>query len=298
MLATTAEMLPALGTAVRPLGTRLRPVRVLAVTSGKGGVGKTTVAINLAVALAQRDRRVLLLDADLGLANIDVMLGLRPLQTLQHVLAGECDLKDILLQGPAGIRIVPAASGLRRMAELGAAEQAGLVHAFSELDEDIDWLIVDTPAGIAASGLGFCAAAQEHLVVVRNEPASIADAYAVIKVLHQEYGKHRFRVLVNMAGRPQEGLDLYQRLLDVTERFLKVSLDLVGTIPDDACVRKAIQRSRALLELHPGSTAGMAFKKMAERSDNWPVAENAGAGLEFFVERLVGRTPQDRRAWT
>jgi len=281
---------------IEPLGRRA--VRVLAVTSGKGGVGKTTVAINLALALARRQQRVVLMDADLGLANVDVMLGLRPTRNLAHVLAGECALRDILVEGPGGVRIAPAASGLRRLAELPRSEQAGIVHAFSDLAQEVDWLVVDTPAGIAEAGLGFAAAAQEQLVVVRNEPASIADAYAVIKVLHQEFGRRRFRILVNMAGRPQEGMILFERLLEVTERFLNVSLDLVGTIPDDPKVREAVQRSRAVLDTNPGCNAGLAFKKLAERADKWPEAEGAGAGLEFFVERLVGRAPQEGRAWT
>jgi len=271
-------------------------VRVIAVTSGKGGVGKTTVAINLAIALARRQKRVLLMDADLGLANVDVMLGLRTTRTLADVLAGHCTLPEILLEGPAGIQIAPAASGIRRMAELPRSEQAGIVHAFSDVAQDVDWLVVDTPAGIAETGLGFAAAAQEQLVVVRNEPASIADAYAVIKVLHQEYGRRRFRILVNMVRHPQEGMALYEKLLSVTERFLQVSLDLVGTIPDDQTVRQSIQRCRAVLDLNPGCEAGQAFKKLAERADKWPGAESAGAGLEFFVERLVGRTPKEGRA--
>jgi flagellar biosynthesis protein FlhG len=175
-------------------------------------------------------------------------------------------------------------------------EQAGIVHAFSELAEDVDWLVVDTPAGIAEAGLGFAAAAQDQLVVVRNEPASIADAYAVIKVLNQDFGRRRFRILVNMAQRPREGMVLFERLLEVTERFLQVSLDLVGTIPDDPVVRQAVQRCRAIVDMHPGSVAALAFKKLAERADKWSGAEGAGAGLEFFVERLVGSAPKEGRA--
>lgn len=275
-----------------------RPVRVVAVTSGKGGVGKTTVALNLALALQAMGHRTLLLDADLGLSNVDVMLGLRPERTLAQVIDGTHALADVLIDAPFGLRVVPAASGLRHMADLGAAEQAGLIRAFGTLGDAADWLVVDCPAGIGHGAMGFCAAAQDILVVVRNEPTSIADAYAVIKVLHQDYGRDRFRVLVNMAQSPAEGLALYQRLLDVTERFLEVSLDLVGTIPEDVHVRRAIQRQRALPELYPRSAAALAFKKTAERSDKWRVPENAGGGLEFFVERLLrGGTSERRATW-
>ena len=161
------------------------PTRVLAVTSGKGGVGKSTISINLAAALALRGDRVVLLDADLGLANIDVLLGLKAKQTLQDVLEGTCELQDILLTGPAGIRIVPAASGVQHMSELSNAERAGLIQAFSALDFESDWLIIDTAAGIAANTLQFCEAAQEVLVVVCDDPASLTDAYATIKVLNR-----------------------------------------------------------------------------------------------------------------
>ncbi|MDX9873355.1 MAG: MinD/ParA family protein [Spongiibacteraceae bacterium] len=264
------------------------PVQVIAVTGGKGGVGKTTVSINLAVALAAMGRRVALLDADLGLANIDVLLGLKATHTLEDVLAGEVTLRDVLLTGPGGIRIIPASSGTQRMAQLSQQEHAGLIHAFSDIGEQIDVLIVDTAAGIADSVVSFVRAAQEVLVVVCDEPSSITDAYALIKLLHRDFGLFRFRVLANMCRTPQEGQLLFRKLTQVTERFLEdVALQYVGAIPFDEAMRKAIQRQKAVVEAAPRSRAAQAFKALAEKCDRWPLPSTPRGHLEFFIERLV-----------
>jgi len=266
-------------------------IRVLAVTSGKGGVGKSNVSINLGLALRARGHRVMLLDADLGLANIDVLLGLRPERNLAHVMDGECELEDILLDAPGGLMVVPAASGIKRMAEMTASENAGLVHAFSELAGLTDVLIIDTAAGISDSAVSFCTAAQEIIVVVCNEPASLTDAYAMIKVLNQDYGQRRFRVLVNMAHAEEETRQLFLRLVDVCRRFLDVSLELSGAIPFDPHVRKAVQRQKPVYLAYPDSPSAQAFKELAGQADNWPVPDGASGGLEFFVERLIGHAP-------
>ncbi|MGD8784141.1 MAG: P-loop NTPase, partial [Thioalkalispiraceae bacterium] len=195
-----------------------KPVRVLAVTGGKGGVGKTNVAVNLGVALAQNGSKVLILDADLGLANIDIMLGLHPTANLHHVISGERTLEEIMVEGPEGIKIIPAASGIKDMAELSAESHAGLIQAFSELTQEVDTLIVDTAAGISDSVTSFTRAAQEVVVVVCDEPASITDAYAIIKLLSREHGIFRFRVLANMANGAQHGREIYNKILKVTDR--------------------------------------------------------------------------------
>lgn len=263
------------------------PVQVIAVTGGKGGVGKTSVSINLSVALAQLGRRVALLDADLGLANIDVLLGLSAKRNLENVLAGQCSLHDIMLTGPAGIRIIPASSGTQRMAQLGALEHAGLIHAFSEISEQIDVLIIDTAAGISESVVSFVRAAQEVLVVVCDEPSSITDAYALIKLLNRDYDMTRFRVLANMTRTAQEGQNLFNKLTQVTERFLDATLQYVGSIPFDDSMRKAIQRQRAVVDMAPRSKAALAFQTLAEKVDKWPLPSSPRGHLEFFVERLV-----------
>lgn len=266
----------------------MHPVQVIAVTGGKGGVGKTNVSVNLSLALADLGRRVMLLDADLGLANVDVLLGLTPKRTLADVLNGECDLKDVLIQGPGGIRIVPAASGTQSMVQLSPMQHAGLIQAFSEIGDNVDVLVVDTAAGIGDGVVSFVRAAQEVIVVVCDEPTSITDAYALIKLLNRDYGMNRFRVLANMAHSPQEGRNLFAKLTKVTDRFLDdVALQYLGAVPYDESVRKAVQKQRAVYEAFPRSKCSLAFKAIAQKVDSWPLPANPRGHLEFFVERLV-----------
>ena len=273
-----------------------RPTRVIAVTSGKGGVGKSTVSINLATALAAGGARVTLLDADLGLANIDVLLGLSATRTLANVLDGECSLADILLDGPAGVQIVPASSGVQRMAELTDAERIGLMRAFSELEDTMDVMVIDTAAGIAANSLQFCEASQEVIVVVCNDPASIADAYATIKVLNQRTRRTRFRVLVNMAHSDHEARDIFARLVRTTDRFLDVALDFVGVITFDRCVAQAARRRAPVVTAYPASPSGTAFKRLAAVADKWPEPRAASGQLEFFLERMIRAELMGRHA--
>lgn len=265
----------------------MHPVQVIAVTGGKGGVGKTNVSVNLSLALAELGRRVLLMDADLGLANVDVLLGLTPKRTLADVVSGDCELRDVLIAGPGGIRIVPATSGTQSMVQLTPLQHAGLIQAFSDLGENLDVLIIDTAAGIGDGVVSFLRAAQEVLVVVCDEPTSITDAYALIKLLNRDYGVSRFRVLANMAHSPQEGRSLFAKLSKVTDRFLDVALQYVGAIPYDESVRKAVQKQRAVYEAFPRSKSAQAFKAVAQRVDGWPLPANPKGHLEFFLERLV-----------
>ena len=214
---------PLAGAKLRGLG---EPVQVIAVTGGKGGVGKTSISVNLAAALAAAGRRVMLLDGDLGLANVDVFLGLSPRYTLAHVLAGERTLDEILIEAPQGFKVVPAASGLARLANLDAAAHLALVQAFSSLAARLDALIIDTAAGIAHGVTQFSQAAQHVLVVICDEPASLTDAYALVKVLSRQHGVSRFRVVANMTRSPGAGSELFRRFERVTGRFLDVVLDL------------------------------------------------------------------------
>ncbi len=264
-----------------------KPVKVIAVASGKGGVGKSSVSVNLAVALASAGKRVLLMDADLGLANVDVLLGLSPRYNLSHVRDGEVDLDEILVEGPAGISIIPASSGTKRMAELGPAENTGLIRSFSALSGDWDYLVIDTAAGIADSVISFARAARELLVVVCDEPSSITDAYALIKVLHRDYGVRRIHTVANMISSAREGEALHGKLARVCERYLDCTLSYMGGIPRDDAMRRAVQRQEAVVLSYPGSPAGRAYTELARRVDRLPAPTRAEGHLEFFVERLV-----------
>jgi flagellar biosynthesis protein FlhG len=262
-------------------------IQAIAVTGGKGGVGKTNVSVNLAVAMADMGKRVMLLDADLGLVNIDVVLGLHPEYDLSHVLRGERALEEVVLKGPSGIQVIPAASGIQQMAELSEAEHIGLIRAFSDLSLDLDVLIVDTAAGISDTVISFSRAVQEVVIVVCDEPASMTDAYALIKLLHREYGIDRFRVLANMTRTAKDGRELYNKMCRVTDRYLDVILSFAGSIPYDDSLRKAVRNQKSVVQAFPRSNSAQAFKNLAKKADNWPVPEGASGHLQFFVERLV-----------
>lgn len=267
-----------------------QPVQVIAVTGGKGGVGKTSVSVNLATALAAR-KRVVLLDGDLGLANADVFLGLSPRYTLAHVISGERTLDEVLIEAPQGFHVVPAASGATDLACMGAAEHLGLVRAFSSLAAQVEVLIVDTAAGIAQGVLQFAQAAQQVLVVICDEPASLTDGYALIKVLSRNHGMDRFRVLANRVRSPGAGRDLFERFERVTTRFLDVMLEFAGEIPEDEYLQRSVREQRPVCDAYPASGSARAFKKLADAADTWPVPPGPRGNIEFFVERLVQRGP-------
>jgi len=263
------------------------PVTVIAITSGKGGVGKTNVSVNLAAALSSIGKSVLLMDADLGLGNVDVLLGLEPEFDLQHVISGDKSLDDIIVEGPAGIDVVPASSGVEQMAELSALEHASLISAFSELTRPLDVLIVDTAAGIADGVISFAKASQEVIVVVCDEPTSLTDAYALIKVLSTRHGIKKFHVLANMVKDEQQGLNLYEKLLNTTDRFLEVGLKYLGAVPFDQQLRRAVQKRQPVFSCYPRSDSAKALERIAGRIGAWPVPDQASGYLQFFIERLL-----------
>lgn len=264
-----------------------KPVQVVAVASGKGGVGKTNVSVNVALALAAAGKQVMLLDADLGLANVDLLLGLRAQWNLSHVINGERSLEEIIVEGPDGLKIIPAASGTQMMSELTASQHAGIIRAFSELHVPVDILVVDAAAGIADSVISFTRAAHEVIVVVCNEPTSLTDAYALIKVLSEDHGVKRFNILANMVRTPTEGNVLFSKLTRVTDHYLDVTLDLLGAIPYDEYLVKAVKRQQPVLKAFPQSPSAMAFRKIASKVKDWPLPDQASGQLEFFVERLI-----------
>ncbi|MBQ0759862.1 MAG: MinD/ParA family protein [Gammaproteobacteria bacterium] len=267
----------------------MNPVKVIAVSSGKGGVGKTNVSVNLACQLARRGNRVLLMDADLGLANVDIMLGLRPKWNLSHVLDGKCSIEDILIPGPDGISIIPAASGIKKMAELGNDQHAAIVRSLSALSGDYDVMIVDTAAGISDSVITFSRASQYVLVVVTDELTSMADAYALIKVMNRDAGIKRFKVLRNMVNSHDQARDGFERLNEVAQRFLDVSLEYAGFIPRDPYLIKADTRQKAVSDLYPGAESSLAFRRLAEVVDKWEMPSGPSGNIEFFVDRMFAK---------
>lgn len=263
-----------------------KPVKVIAVTGGKGGVGKTNVSINLAQSLIKKNQKVMLLDADLGLANVNVLLGLKVKKDISLLLEGKSNLDDIVLETESGLKIIPSSSGLHRMAELTSNEHYSLIRAFSDLTTDVDTLIVDTAAGISKHVLNFTQAATDILVVVCNEPTSITDSYALIKVLNQECGMTRFHIVANMVKNYSEGRELFLKLYNAAERFLDVTLLFDGVIPHDDMLRRAIQKQTPVVTAYPNSASAIAFKQLSDKISQWPMPK-ADGHVSFFIERII-----------
>jgi len=262
-------------------------LRVLAIASGKGGVGKTNVTANLAVALAQRGQRVCVLDADLGLANMDVLFGLSPEWSLLHVLRGEKRLAEVMVDGPGGIRIIPAASGFDELTSLGSDDRLRLLDEVDSLDGTFDTLLIDSAAGISANVLYFAAAAADALVVITPEPTSLTDAYAFVKVLATKYGRREFLVTVNMASGAADAEAAFARLAKVTERFLRVRLEYQGYVPYDDAVSRAVRQQLPSVLAAPQSPASLAFTDLARKiAARRPAAPTGGVQF-FFRQRLV-----------
>ncbi len=237
--------------------------RALAVTSGKGGVGKTSISVNLAISLAQMGQRVTLFDADLGMANAEVLMGLVPPYSLYDVLYGGKTIEEVAVRGPLGINVISGGSGLVEMANLDRERRRYLLDMLSRAGRDDDFLIVDTGAGIGKNVLGFVAAAKEVIVVITPEPTSLTDAYALIKVLdrfdvHREVG-----VVVNRAADQREASRVYGRLLAVVERFLKIKLNNLGWIPEDKAVAQAVKNQQPFALANPSSAASRSIASVA-----------------------------------
>lgn len=265
----------------------MHAVQVVAVSGGKGGIGKTNVSVNLGVALARMGRRVTLLDADLGLANIDVLLGLKPAATLKDVIAGSATLADVIMTGPEGLKVVPAASGIQEMANLTPQQTSAIVSSFDALAQQMDVLLIDTAAGIATDVMQFLCAAQEIIVVTCDEPTAITDAYALIKVLSQNYGIRRVRLVANMVRGDAEGYRLFEKLESVCARFLDASILYAGCIPFDDAVRRAVQKQQPVTVLYEASPSARAFHRLAETVDSWPIPVSASGHVQFFVDQLL-----------
>ena len=240
-------------------------VRVIAVTSGKGGVGKTNISVNLAYFLSKLKKKVLMLDADVGLANIDVVLGLTPQYNLYHVLRGEKSIREIMVEGPGGMLILPAASGIQEMTNLSQGNRLTLLDEVKTLQERVDFMLIDTGAGIASHVMYFNMAAQEIIVIATPEPTSITDAYALIKVLHQQHAKEHFRLLINMVKTETEAKEVFTRLNQATNHFLNISIEYLGYVTYDEHISESIRKQQPFVTLFPNAPATKCLRKLAEK---------------------------------
>ncbi|HJU82765.1 MAG TPA: MinD/ParA family protein [Holophagaceae bacterium] len=244
-------------------GEGLFRARVMAITSGKGGVGKTNVVAGLALALAGLGQRVVIVDADFGLANLDILLGLNPPHTLESVLRGDRILEEVIVEGPLGVRIVPASSGIQELTRLDDAAELRLVQGLQRVAEGADWVLIDTAAGVHDSVVKLLMAAQQVLLVATPEPASLVDAYAMVKVLHLRDPEKPLRLLVNNAQSAEEALETAQQLELATTRFLGRTVRTMGAIPHDPALLQAVREQRSVVEAYPDSPAAKAFGALA-----------------------------------
>ena len=266
--------------------------RVISFTSGKGGVGKTSSVVNFAIALARQGKTVLVLDADLGLANIDVMLGIQPRATIHDVLRGEKTLEEVMIDGPSGISVIPAASGVESICNLDAEQRMLLMTAIEEVAYDFDYLLIDTSAGIGADVMYFNCASREIICVVNPEPTSLTDAYALIKILSSQYGERSVSILVNNVRAnnmpaEREAQMVFNRLSTAVERFLHIELKYLGFVPSDMSLIEAIRSQRALMELYPSSPAGLAYASLARKIDAEFHELRVKGGMQFFFQQLL-----------
>jgi flagellar biosynthesis protein FlhG len=261
--------------------------RVVSFTSGKGGIGKSNTVLNTAISLADMGRSVLILDADLGLANIDVLCGVTPKRSIKDVLEGKAGLKDIIVEGPLGISLIPASSGVEYLARLTHTQRLTILNEVEAVAARYDYLLIDTAAGIGTDVMFFNAAASEIVCVINGEPTSLTDSYAVIKVLTQNYGEKKISILANNVQNEAEGVRAFNRLSQVTTRFLPTKITYSGTIPSDISVTEAVKQQTPVLTLFPSSSVARSFRAFARKLDEEFYEHRIKGGVQFFFQQLL-----------
>lgn len=262
--------------------------RTMSITSGKGGVGKTTLVCNLAVEFARRNKRVLILDGDLGMANVDIMFGKSARLNVRHVLEGNCQLEDILVEVAPNVHLIPGGSGIYELTRLQSLQKHMLLDQITHLKKDFDFLLVDTAPGIDDNVLYLNAAAQDIVVIVTPDPSAITDAYALIKVLNQRHREKRFSIVVNMARDEHEAHFVFQKLSDVASKFLCVGLEYRGFVPNDLNLRQAIRNQQLVVQTQSRCPSSLAIRALCSNlADVERVSELKG-GLQFFWNQLSG----------
>lgn len=261
--------------------------RVIAVTSGKGGVGKTNLTGNLALAMTRQGQRVIIIDADVGLANVDIIFNIRPEYNIRHVVNSEKRLEDIMVKTRHGVRIIPGGSGFAELTQMKEAEKLTLLSEFETLAGMADIILVDTGAGISSNVLYFNAAADECVVLATREPTSITDAYALMKVMSQNHGVRYFKLVVNMVENEKEAKLVYGSLSGALEKFLKnVVLEYMGFIPFDRSLQQAVQKKALVMDSAPSSACAKAIETISSRliHSKGPVSDG---NLTFFMNRVL-----------
>jgi len=263
--------------------------RIIAVASGKGGVGKTNISTNLALAYAKLGKRVVLMDADLGLANVNVVLGVIPKYNLYHLIRKQKSLTDILMDTSYGIQIVAGASGFAKIANLNEDERESFVEELSGLSA-ADVIIIDTSAGVSNNVLSFIAAADEAIIVTTPEPTAITDAYGIIKIIATEIDNLSLglKLIVNRVGSVTEGKQVAQRVVNIASQFLNLKVDYLGYVYEDAAVHQAVLRQKPFMVTDPKSRASICIQHIVGRMEKIDVKE--GSGIGQFLRRLFSRS--------
>lgn len=282
-----SERLSADGRGGSKTGDRPSGPRVISITSGKGGVGKTSIVANLGYELGMLGKRVMILDADMGLGNIDILLGLAPKYNLSHFLAGEKKLAEVIVEGPGNMQILPAASGIQKLAELPRKDSLRILRELDRLMDSIDILLIDTAAGISSNVMDFNAIAHDIMVVVSPEVTSITDAYALMKVMSLNYAETHFNLVINSAASMRDARAVYRQLKMVTDRFLDISIQFQGYVLTDSNVSRGIRQQKAVCQLYPDSSASRCFHNLADRIACSPGRRKPEAGSHFFWKHLL-----------
>lgn len=262
--------------------------RTISITSGKGGVGKSTLVSNMAYFLSTQGKKVLVFDGDLGMANIDIMFGVRSQKSIVDVIQGRCDISDILMEVSENIWLIPGGSGVRDYNHLNAFERRALLDSVSRLHFQFDFLLIDTAPGIAENVLYLNSAAQIPVVVITPDPSSLTDSYALIKVLNQVHKVRQFSIICNQVRDEKEGRDLFVRFSEVIYKFLDVSVDYAGSIPSDASLQQANHKQRLIMRQDPNAISAQAIQAISLKLGRSQLGYETKGGLQFFWEQLVG----------
>jgi len=271
---------------------------VISITSGKGGVGKTNITANLASVLSKKGKKVLVVDGDFGLANVDTLLGIRPKFTIEDVIRGTARIEDVVVDTPAGFKLLPAGSGVVDLINMTEWDRIEVIDRLEEFAQGMDLVLIDTGAGIHRDVLFLNASSEKVVLIVTPEPTSFADTYALIKVLSTQHKVHKFSMISNMVKNDRQGAEIYRRLTAVSDRFLNVSIDYLGSVTEDLKVRKAILNQSLFTQFSPACSASESIVKIANNMAGAVRAPNVTGNLQIFWRELVkGNLPKNEEAF-